>query len=59
MSTEASTMGIMLMDASVQAQRDQRAHLNFLPQATPRPNAATHTPIGLSRPLAMKLDQWQ
>lgn len=59
MSTEASTMGIMLIDASAEGQHDTLSLLNFPPQATPAPNAVTHTPIGLSQPPGMKMDQWQ
>lgn len=50
MSTEASTMGIMLIDASAWGRQDTQSLLNLLPQATPALNAVTHTLIGLLRP---------
>lgn len=59
MSTEASTMGIMLIDASAWGRQDTQSLLNFLPQATPALNAVTHTLIGLLRPFGDGVDQWQ
>lgn len=59
MSTEASTMGIMLIDASAEAQQEKFSLLNFPPQVTPRPNVATHAAIGLSWHRGMEEDQCQ
>lgn len=48
MSTEASTIEIMLIDASAVGRRDTHSLLNHPAPATPAPIAERNTPIGWS-----------